>query len=556
MSERRAVVIAITGLPSSRAQSTPETRFAAPGPAQAITTAGSPVTRVMASAAWAAAAPRSGTSRPMPSSSRTRSSASRKIMYVPSGIAQTWRTPSACRLRRSSSPPVISAISRSNRRGPSGGEALAVHRHDHGAAEADVVLQRDLRPRDLTGLGLPPQLPAQLRALGQAGGAERVPLRDQPAGGVDDPLAAVGHGPLVDEVAALALAAEDERLVGDHLVRREAVVQLDHVHVLRPQAGLLVHPLRRQPRHLAADQGDRALALERVRRVGHHRLADDLDRLVLQRVPAHELLAGKDGGGGTVGGGAALELGERRVDHRRGQDLLQRVLVLELRVGVVHGVAVVLEADLRELLRLRPVPLHVLAAGVAEDLRGDRRGLESPELDHQVNVAVHGVDAVCVLGPERPFLHLLEPQGEHAVGDPALHKLLPQEERGRARRAVVVHVVDGDAREPQLVDGALAAGRLAVDVPDGSLLNFAIGDAGVLQRLRPGLLRHVGVVPGAGPWLLELGHSNTHHLHFAGHLSSFSTVAAPAARRVQYSFDRRRVPLTQASAMNTDLYSE
>ena len=89
MSERRLVVIATTGLPSSRAQRTPDIRFAAPGPAQAITTAGSPVTRVMASAAWAAAASWSGTSSPMPSSSPRRSSASRKIMYVPSGIAQT-----------------------------------------------------------------------------------------------------------------------------------------------------------------------------------------------------------------------------------------------------------------------------------------------------------------------------------------------------------------------------------------------------------------------------------------------------------------------------------
>src|SRR5207344_3462705 len=56
---------------------------------------------------------------------------------------------------------------------------------DHGgSAEADVVLQRGLRPLDLALLGLAAQLPGQLRALRQPGRAERVALGDQPARGV------------------------------------------------------------------------------------------------------------------------------------------------------------------------------------------------------------------------------------------------------------------------------------------------------------------------------------------------------------------------------------
>ena len=48
---------------------------------------------------------------------------------------------------------------------------------DHGgAAEADVVLQGELRALDLTGAGLSAQLPDQLGALRQPGRAERVPL--------------------------------------------------------------------------------------------------------------------------------------------------------------------------------------------------------------------------------------------------------------------------------------------------------------------------------------------------------------------------------------------
>jgi hypothetical protein len=49
-----------------------------------------------------------------------------------------------------------------------------VHRHDAGAAEAEVVLQRDLRALDLTGLGLAAQVPDELGALREAGEAELV----------------------------------------------------------------------------------------------------------------------------------------------------------------------------------------------------------------------------------------------------------------------------------------------------------------------------------------------------------------------------------------------
>ena len=46
-----------------------------------------------------------------------------------------------------------------------------VHRHDAGAAEAQVVLQRDLRALDLALLGCAAQLVRQLVALREAGGA-------------------------------------------------------------------------------------------------------------------------------------------------------------------------------------------------------------------------------------------------------------------------------------------------------------------------------------------------------------------------------------------------
>ncbi len=132
---------------------------------------------------------------------------------------------------------------------------------------------------------------------------------------------------------------------------------------------------------------------------------------------------------------------------------------------------------------------------------------------------VHGIGAVGVRRAERPLLHLLEADGEDAVGQAPFDELPGHEERRRARRAVVVDVVDGDAGESELVDGPLAAGRLPVDVPNAGLLDGLVGDHRVLEGLRDGLLHHVGVVPLAGLGLLELRHANADDEHAASHPS-------------------------------------
>src|SRR6185503_9939915 len=116
----------------------------------------------------------------------------------------------------------------------------AVHRHDAGAAEAEVVLQGDLGALDLASVGLAAQLPDQLGALREAGGAERVALGEQAARRVGDELAAVGVVAVPDELLGAALGAQPERLVGEQLVGGEAVVELDHVDVLGAHSALLV----------------------------------------------------------------------------------------------------------------------------------------------------------------------------------------------------------------------------------------------------------------------------------------------------------------------------
>ena len=59
------------------------------------------------------------------------------------------------------------------------------------------------------------------------------PLEIRPPDGFTTGPAAVGRRLRVDELVALALGGKAERLVGDQLVGGEAVVQLDHLDVLR-----------------------------------------------------------------------------------------------------------------------------------------------------------------------------------------------------------------------------------------------------------------------------------------------------------------------------------
>src|SRR6266480_5079727 len=185
---------------------------------------------------------------------------------------------------------------------------------------------------------------------------------------------------------------------------------------------------------------------------------------------------------------------------------------------------VVLVADLREMERRRTVLLHVLAARVAEELRGRWMRLEPTELHHRVHVLVHRVDAVGEGRAERALLHLLEAEGEDAVSEAALDELLAHEESCGAGGAVVVDVVDGDARETELVDRALPAGGLTVDVTDDGLFDLRVRNSGVFEGLRAGLLRHVGVVPGLRARLLELGHADTDNVDFAAHAAPLELI--------------------------------
>ncbi len=76
--------------------------------------------------------------------------------------------------------------------------------------------------------------------------AERVALGDEAARRVDDDAAAVGDVAGAHHLVGAAGVGEPQRVERHHLVGREAVVQLDHLHVARADAGL--GQARRRPR--------------------------------------------------------------------------------------------------------------------------------------------------------------------------------------------------------------------------------------------------------------------------------------------------------------------
>src|SRR5215468_235447 len=89
-----------------------------------------------------------------------------------SGHARTY-----LRVSQQSEPARIVYCNRQFVRARTQKSVAAVHRDDARAAEAEVVLQRDLRAVDLTRFRLATQVPDELGALREAGRAERMTLR-------------------------------------------------------------------------------------------------------------------------------------------------------------------------------------------------------------------------------------------------------------------------------------------------------------------------------------------------------------------------------------------
>ena len=194
-------------------------------------------------------------------------------------------------------------------------------------------------------VGHPPQLPGELRALREPGGAERVALGDQSAARVHDrPAAAVRRRLGLDELVSLAHLGEAERLVGDSsFVEKQSCSSITSTSSIPSSACASARSAATR------DMSKPTIMIELLpsnveERSVDDRLAGDLDGSVPEVVLVDEALGREDRAAGAVGGGGALELRQRREDLPRVLDVLQRVVLLELGVGVVDRVVVVLPA--------------------------------------------------------------------------------------------------------------------------------------------------------------------------------------------------------------------
>ena len=186
-----------------------------------------------------------------------------------------------------STPPRVTATTRRGealyptlRRSPHvRGSVAPVHRHDAGAAEAEVVLQRDLGVRHLALVGLAAQLPHELRALRErrwrrAGGPWRA---GRPRGSSRPCRRRCSRASQMNFSASPSLQRPSPSYVRISLAVKQSCSSHD-LHVLRAEARLLVDLLRRVHGHVVADHLDHAL-LEAGRVVGRHRLRGDPHRV-------------------------------------------------------------------------------------------------------------------------------------------------------------------------------------------------------------------------------------------------------------------------------------
>src|SRR5579864_8548995 len=95
-----------------------------------------------------------------------------------------------------------------------------------GAAGADHMRQPDPRAIDLAAACLAAQMRRHFIDVGDAGGAERMPLGEKPARDVDRDAAAKLRFAAIDHASRLAVLAQAEIFVMHKLGGRETVVQL------------------------------------------------------------------------------------------------------------------------------------------------------------------------------------------------------------------------------------------------------------------------------------------------------------------------------------------
>lgn len=122
--------------------------------------------------------------------------------------------------------------------------------------------------------------------------------------------------------------------------------------------------------------------------------------------------------------------------------------------------------------------------------------------------ALRGREAVLVRRAERSRRHALKADRKRTVSLATSNGLDREDKGGRAGRAVVVDVDDGDTGHAELVEDTLATGRVAVNVTGSCGLHSIVGDTSVDEGL-DGRLDTKVVILAQSAGLVELGRTDT-----------------------------------------------
>jgi len=137
-------------------------------------------------------------------------------------------------------------------------------------------------------------------------------------------------------------------------------------------ASLLVDLLRTSLGHPSSHQLNRRVVIECVLRVRHHVNTKDLHSLILEIVSNQEFFIADYSTSSSIRSRTALELGERRMYHLSLLNLLQRVLISELAIGIVHTVKMILPCNFGKVFWFGSKLFDMLPASVPKELRSER----------------------------------------------------------------------------------------------------------------------------------------------------------------------------------------
>lgn len=190
------------------------------------------------------------------------------------------------------------------------------------------------------------------------------------------------------------------------------------------------------------------------------------------------------------------------------------VQISKLTVGVVDTVSVILLSDLREMLDFGAILLNVLQARISEESRSHWGLRSATELHIFDDEFLEGVRSVIEERLERASEHFVEAKSQNAVGMASCDGLVGHVESSGSRRAIVVHVDNGNSSVSHSVDGSLATRGVSVDIADEGLLNLIKFETSVSESTLHCNMTQIMIVIIVFAWFHKVSHAVANDVHF------------------------------------------